>query len=422
MKINKLKKTKKTEKIEIFIDGMHSSGKKTIQKILLDKYNDKIKILENNNFFREQIKLYWDNWKEKCEISNKTYIIFLECNPEECINKRKSIYSTSKLFYERYKYRQFSCYYGNINLINTSNLNENKITQIIEEIIFNNNHDYLIPKLDSITEENFEKFPIVIDSNSKIIRKYNDKYHIIKLKPNVYSFIKKGQNEILGTEIERMKMTKDIIELISRHEIPHSYYYIGKNYIWTKNLDNEKDISNVEVIVKKYFIGSDKHNYYALEKYKNRFNKNIVNGELNEYNKLLVRFDFRNPDFNPITNQVLGDFTMCDDLSDEFINVEKSKKLVKKTFQIFSNLCDKFNYILFDCCFCVTVNGEEIYAEISQDCIRLRPKNLNELNDEEKKIWSTGGSSENYVLYRYKTITEKLNTTLKKIYFEKNNK
>ena len=163
-------------------------------------------------------------------------------------------------------------------------------------------------------------------------------------------------------------MTKDIIELISRHEIPHSYYYIGKNYIWTKNLDNEKDISNVELIVKKYFIGSDKHNYYALEKYKNRFNKNIVNGELNEYNKLLVRFDFRNPDFNPITNQVLGDFTMCD------------------------------------------------------DCIRLRPKNLNELNDEEKKIWSTGGSSENYVLYRYKTITEKLNTTLKKIYFEKNNK
>ena len=123
------------EKIEIFIDGMHSTGKKTISKMLFDKYNDKIKILDNNNFFREQIKLYWDNWKEKCEISNKTYIIFLECNPEECINKRKSIYNTSILFYERYKYRQFACFYGNINLINTSNLTENEIMKIIEEII-----------------------------------------------------------------------------------------------------------------------------------------------------------------------------------------------------------------------------------------------------------------------------------------------
>ena len=45
------------EKIEIFIDGMHSTGKKTIQKILLDKYNDKIKILENNNFFQRTNKI-----------------------------------------------------------------------------------------------------------------------------------------------------------------------------------------------------------------------------------------------------------------------------------------------------------------------------------------------------------------------------
>ena len=38
-----------------------------------------------------------------------------------------------------------------------------------------------------------------------------------------------------------------------------------------------------------------------------------------------------------------------------------------------------------------------------------------------KKIWNTGGSTENYVLYRYKIMTEKINTTLKKFYFENHN-
>ncbi len=395
------------KKINIIINGMNSSGKKTLIKYINENFLNKINIIECN-LLKENFNKYWDEWPKTLNI-NYNFLFILECSPEICINQRNSKISSQNLFYQRYKYRQFAAFYS-AHLIDTSLLTIENFQKIIIDIIFNNNIEYVVPKIDNMTNEEFNNLPLVIDTNSKIVKKYNNKFHIIKLKPTVYSFIKKGINIIEGTDIERLILTKNIIELISRYEIPHSYYYVGNNLIITKSLYNDIDIPPIETIVKRFYIGSDKHNYYNLNKYNNRFGKPMTNDKF-EYNKLLVRFDYRNPDFNPDNNKVLGDIVMCDDLADEFINVDNAKKLVKKCFEILYENFQKINFILYDCCFFVLSNGNELYAEISQDCTRIKPNNMND--EKEKEIWERGGSSEEYVLKRYKIIRNKFEEYIK---------
>lgn len=262
-----------------------------------------------------------------------------------------------------------------------------------------------MPVIDSLSSLEFNQMPLVIDTNSKIIRKYNDKYHIVEFKPNVYSFILKGVHSIQGTDLERVKLTKDFIELLSREEVPHSYYYVGNKYILNKELYDFIDLPPIETIVKQFFIGGDKHNYYNLNKRLTRYRTPVCNSN-NEYNKLIVRFDYRNPEYNPKINQVLGDMCLCDDLADQLINVEKTKELVKKIFIILRRHLNKMGLEFYDMCAFVTVNGEMIYGEISQDCTKIRPLTEDNLSEEEKMIWKSGGSTEKYVLPKYKFLTQ----------------
>lgn len=401
----------------IAIDGMDSSGKKTIITSLKSQFGDKIDILPSSELLRKQIHLHWDNWEIELLNNDKEVIrIFLEADPDVCIEKRKSTVERKELFYQRYKYRQFAGYYGNIHLIDTSLHDPQTIFQIVISIIYENNKEYYIPKVDMLSEKDVADLETVINSDSKIVRKINSNYHLVEHKPNVYSFTKKGVNVIPETDIERTKMTKEILEIISRNEVPHTYIYVGKKYIVNKSLFNNIDIPPVETIVKKYLIGSDKHNYYQIQKFKNRFGHNIIKNESNEYNKLMVRFDYRNPEFNPETKKVLGDFTMCDDLADEFLNVSEAKKLVSKCYTVLEEHFKKMGLILYDICFMVIVSGKEIYAEISQDCARIRPINC-ETDEKLKEIWCSGGSKEEYVLVRYKYFTEKCQEYVKKYLF-----
>ena len=389
----------------ILIDGMPSSGKKTISSLLTNKRNDFV-ILPQSEQLKKQINIHWQKWNPTMNDNTVNIIttIFLEVDPDIAQKRNNSKHTKKDLIYLRYKYRQYAGFYGNIHLIDTSLLSVEQTTDIILSIINDKNKEYFVPQIDSITDKEFDSLPLIIDSCSKIVRKYNEHFHIVRFKPNVYSFIKKGVNKIPDTDTERTKITKYILEIISRNEIPHTYLYVGEKYILNKSLYNGIEIPPIETIVKKYLIGSDKHNYYNITNYKTRFGRNIVKNESKEYNKLMVRFDYRNPEYNPDTKKVLGDFTVCDDLADEFINVKNAKKLVTKCFNVLDSHFTKMNLTLYDICLMVTVDGNEIYAEISQDCSRLRPSNC-EKDEKLKEIWCTGGSKEEYVLIRYKYLT-----------------
>jgi phosphoribosylaminoimidazole-succinocarboxamide synthase len=401
------------KKINIIINGMNSSGKKTLIKYINENFINKINIIECN-LLKENFNKYWDEWPKTLNI-NYDFLFILECSPDICIKERNSKILSQNLFYQRYKYRQFAAFYS-AHLIDNSFLSIENLQKIIIDIIFNNNIEYFIPKIDNMTNEEFNKLPLVIDTNSKIVKKYNNKYHIIQLKPTVYSFIKKGINIIEGTDIERLILTKNIIELISRYEIPHSYYYVGNNLIITKSLYNDIDIPPIETIVKRYYIGSDKHNYYNLNKCYNRFGKPMTNNNY-EYNKLLVRFDYRNPNINPDTNLPLGDLPLCDDLADEFLNSEIAKKTAKKCFNVLDEHFSKMNLYFEDVCFMLDVNGDTMYGEVSQDCGRYKYLNNGEIVDLDKDVWRNWESFEN-VREKYKRIREMIEKFVKEEFYD----
>lgn len=400
---------------KIVIDGIQGTGKKTVINHLIKKYSSSIEII-NKSLLRPQFTIHWDNWLNKLEDEIDYYII-LESSPSSCLQRKPSItISSHQLFYERYKYRQLACFYKNMHLIDTDLLSIDTVISIIEAIIHNNNNEYAIPVIDSLTSDDFNQMQLVIDTNSKIVRKYNNKYHIVELKPNVYSFALKGVHCIPETDIERVKLTKDFIELLSREEVPHSYYYVGNKYILNKSLYNDIDLPPIETIVKKFCIGSDKHNYFNLSTLLTR-HKTPVCSSNSEYNSLMVRFDYRNPEYNPKTGQVLGDITLCDDLADQLINVAKTKELVKKAFNVLRKHLNNMSLEFYDMCAFVTINGDMIYGEISQDCTKIRPLIEDNLKEEEKIIWRSGGSSsEQNVLSKYKFLTQISHTYTKELF------
>lgn len=298
-----------------------------------------------------------------------------------------------------YLYRQLVAFFGNIHLVQGDYLS------IVPQILLNGEKKFLIPCIDKMTKEDFEALPMVIEGESKIVRELNSMYHIVKYKPTIYSHKMQRAGVVEGSDLERMSMTRDILDLFSRHGIKHSYLYVGKEYILADALDNNTMIPPVEVIVKRCFVGSDKHRYYEMDKLKNRFGKEVVKEDKNEYQKLLVRFDYRNPNHHPVTGVPIGDIPLCDDLADEFINAEVAKMNAKKIFHVLDYHFTKMQIYFEDVCLMLTTDGDKLYGEVSQDCGRYKHMKEDGLTDLDKDVWRAGGSSE-LVLTKYRMISK----------------
>ena len=403
----------------IIIEGSPFSGKTTLLNLLSEKIKDK-KIIENG-FLKDQHLKHWSLWDKSLNNREKNIIILLETEPEILLNRCKNNpsfekYDYDKFFLIRYRFRQLSAFYGNnIHILDTSkNSPEITFNQALS-IITENNKDFLVPDINEITEEEYLKFPLLIEGESKIIRQFNKKFQIIKYKPTVHSFKQNRSGIVEGTEIERMLMTKNIIDIFSRFSIKHSYFFIGNKFILNLTQTN---LPPIEVIVKKCFVGSDYVRYYNLENCLNRFGKPVVNkNKFNEYNKYIVRFDYRNPNVNPETKKPLGDILLCDDLADEFINVEVAKKTALKIFKILDDNFKKINLYFEDVCFMLDVNGDTMYGEVSQDCGRYKYLKDGKIIDLDKDVWRNWESFES-LLDKYKRIREMIEKFVKEEYYD----
>ena len=396
----------------IIIEGSPFSGKSTLISLLKEKTN---KNLIENGFLKEQYLKHWSLWNKSLNNREKNIIILLECEPEILLTRSNNKFTLDELFLIRYRYRQLSAFYGNnIHILDTSKNAEITLKEALS-IINENNKEFLVPDINEITEEEYLNFPLIIEGESKIIRQFNKKFQIIKYKPTVHSFKQNRSGIVEGTEIERMLMTKNIIDIFSRFSIKHSYFFIGNKFIL--NL-TQKNLPPIEIIVKKCFVGSDYVRYYNLENCLNRFGKPVVNkNKFNEYNKYIVRFDYRNPNFNPETKKPLGDILLCDDLADEFINVEVAKKTALKIFKILDENFKKINLYFEDVCFMLDVNGDTMYGEVSQDCGRYKYLNNGEIVDLDKDVWRNWESFEN-VREKYKRIREMIEKIVKEEFYD----
>ncbi|CAF1482447.1 unnamed protein product [Rotaria sordida] len=242
----------------------------------------------------------------------------------------------------------------------------------------------------------------------------------IILKSTIYSHSMQVTGEINNLGSIRACGSQLIMEMMWRNGLKHSYRSINFNGIIVSDFIDE--ISPIEVIVKRYCQGTDKHSFYDILE-----NENIVlsNSDGEYLCGPYVRFDWRNPNhISPKTkkslnknsyyyiyeqivgkeeffNKVLankqyaipvGDKNITEDLLTHVIDIKQTKLCVLKMFMVLQSYFFRVNLLIKDVCFMLNKNGEQFWSEINQDCMRITAIDSNQ-NKFDKDIWRAGGSS-----------------------------
>lgn len=436
----------------ICVDGIDGSGKTTLIERLKGMYPN-FEYQDRGKLSELTLKHYTE-WKN--DLDEETFYIILCCDPGVALNR---IYDRSerekipidpkwetldKLYLYNKRFMRLSFHYE-ILTIQTDiydNLDENM--KYIMDIIKEKTRDMEMPykqslkmRADNIKAKNNlnVRAPIITEGNSKRVYKWFDKYNKIYLKPTVYSHSKNREGIVKNTDKIRLRFIRNILEILDYHYIPHNYIYVSDNCIISNHLDKH-EMPPIEVIVKRYYIGTDKHNYYKLNECLSKYNngldeetesmdqfgkkitvkvekQKIVDSE-DRYLEPIVRFDFRNPNVHPETFERLGDKVMSDDLANQMMNVQCAKELAKRTFNILEYHFNKMDLILKDICFMITTDGSKHYYEISPDSMRIvkkfiKPKSFTVKNEPDesldKDVWRAGGSSK-LVVEKWEKVTD----------------
>ncbi len=398
--------------IKVTLDGIDGSGKTTMANLL--SMNEPSYQICDRGALTTLTLLHPSDLPDNF-VYDGIYIV-LGADHETCSKRIKERgnfdkWETSKWLFYFNKYYQMLASKYNLFYIDTTNLTIEKTYETIIRLIKSqksNNDSYIcsmyrMPCPDLVTDEEFNSLPQIAKGESKDVRQYKN-YHLVRYIPSVYSHTQQRAGFVSGSDIERMKMTKEMLLLFWLNQIIHSYIYVGNKYILTIPLDN-KNISPVEIIYKGCWTGSDKHRYYDLPNKMDRFGNPIVrsifDGELYEYINPYIRIDLRNP--NHVDNKPWGDYNLDDVLANKFIDLAV-KKNAMKTALIIKNFLLENNIYMVDCCFMYTTDGLMLYGEFSQDCGRYKYVNEHQLEDLDKDIWRAGGSSD-LVLEKYKKIS-----------------
>lgn len=397
--------------MNIIIDGNDGTGKTTIVNLL--KENKQYNVKERD-ILTKLTDIHHDFWPK---INTDGYFIFLAdpvCCHERIMSRggEKDYYDSKEaLFKYHNRFTRLAIHYG-IPYIDTTDVSLDCMKNIADEIIlfmnngFDDTYKYIkkFPNPNLISDEMFDSLPILTEGNSKIIKILNDNFTLINFKPTVHSHKLQRAGVVDGTDKTRRDMTRDLMYVLDHENISHAYIFVGDKYVLCKRLKIPKldennnvvefnDIPPVEVIVKRCCVGTDKYRYFNIDKLISRYGDKIV-GNNKEYPGLLVRFDYRNPNHDPISGKPIGDEAMCDDLANLFINVDETKYLAKKTFSVLTKYFEKMNIYFEDVCFMITTDGKMHYYEISQDCGRYKQIDESGMTDLDKDVWRSGGSSE----------------------------
>lgn len=243
---------------------------------------------------------------------------------------------------------------------------------------------------------NFNELPLVKEGESKIIRYMGNGLVAIKLKPTVYSYTYNRAAVIAGSDSIRYECCKILCKVLQDH-IEHSYLDYQDGIIISKLIvedfvPTDCDVRQlpkfcpIEVVVKDKHVGTPKHRYFGIEKYKTRGNTTISADVI--YPNRVVRFDWRNPNIGP-DGQRLCDEPMPEDMADFYINVVAARNTAKRAYLYLYKFLSDRGLELTDICFFIDRNGETIFSEITPDCMRVTLKG----DSLDKDVWRAGGSS-----------------------------
>lgn len=271
----------------------------------------------------------------------------------------------------------------------------------------------------TVTEGESKRIYKVVDSTL-----LGSEYCIILLKSTIYSHSRQSTGEIGGLANVRATGTQLMLEMLTRNNLAHSYLSInGEGVIISEWLD---DIVPLEIVVKKYCLGTDKHSYYGLAT-----NPEIVDSNLQYVAGQYVRFDWRNPNhlvtmgsqkINPVESPYyytieshygkeafferflrqphvmpLGDKQISEDVIRQSTDPNQLKKLVLRTFMTIQAYLHAIGLEVQDACFMADRQGRILWSEINQDCMRIVTLGQTD-NRYDKDIWRAGGSSSKELL------------------------
>lgn len=260
----------------------------------------------------------------------------------------------------------------------------------------------------------FDSLPLVVEGESKIIRKWTERLVAIRFKATVYSFTANRYGEAPGSDRVRLKFTAALFRLMAAAKFefdakPRSAFLAEvESASGPLLIERLVEPCNLEVRIKRYHVGSPLHRYRYTEKY-----MTVQNGKpLLRWSRLdrpVVCFDWRHPLLDEEQNR-LADEPLPDDYAAIWINnFPNAKKMALQTFLWMETVFEGADLRLVDVCIFIDREGQTIYGEISPDCMRVR-LGLGDPGQSEpadKDLWRSGHSPD-ALLLRYEDLYQRL--------------
>ena len=137
--------------------------------------------------------------------------------------------------------------------------------------------------IDTLTEEEFRRLPLVVEGESKEVRYAGKGLAVIRYKPTIYSFTANRSGVIPGSEVLRLRASRIFVEVLRRARIPHGYRQINERWVLadlvlqpaTKHDPKpfrpaDIDLSKlpvappIEVVITRMHSGTSKHRYFRI--------------------------------------------------------------------------------------------------------------------------------------------------------------
>jgi phosphoribosylaminoimidazole-succinocarboxamide synthase len=245
----------------------------------------------------------------------------------------------------------------------------------------------------------FDELPILVEGESKIVKKLGSKVVLEKFKPTVYSFSKNRYGVVEGTEEIRAQFTAAVFRDMNLENQRNGNTKLKNAFLGKIDCDSGTIIAqrrlepgNLEVRVKRYHVGSPVHRYRYTDKYPTVTKNSKPLKKWDRFDKPIVCFDWRNPlkDDDGIR---LADEPISDDYAAIWCSdVENAKKLASDTFLWLENFFSNAGLTLIDICFFIDQSGKYVFGEISPDCMRVREGETNPrlMESLDKDLWRKG--------------------------------
>lgn len=287
--------------------------------------------------------------------------------------------------------------------------------------------------IDTLDMETFRQLPLVRMGESKEIREHpedNTKV-IIWFRPTIYSFTTNRTGWVEGSNLIRARVTKKLVDLLRAAGVDHAYERVSltTGFIEARRIFPHED-PNVETIVKCVNGGTSYHRYYRLDSHPTRmdhpFWPGLVVGKGDPFGGPKIRFDWRNPFWNPekvaqlrqkypnLPQEVylwepelrsvcmMRDEVLGEDFANDLLDVEAARRTALWTYAVLQQYMSTCNIVIYDLCLFITASGKTVYGEISPDCGRFRHLDHGMLD---KDVWRSGGSSSS-VLEKWSLLAE----------------